>query len=62
MNRTEQENPRHRLDDLKRLLQQTTDPAAAAVISDDIADLESSLQAARSPLDLTKKASPRRRE
>jgi hypothetical protein len=37
--------------DLKRRLRETTDPAAATVISDDIADAESRLRAMRTPDD-----------
>ena len=52
MDRVDSDHLRNRLADLKRRLQQTTDPAAATVISNDIADVETRLKAAESPLDL----------
>jgi hypothetical protein len=54
MDEIERERLRHRLTDLKRLLQQTTDPAAATVIGDDIADIETRLRAPQSSLDLSR--------
>jgi len=54
MDETKHERLRHRLSDLKRRLQQTTDPAAASVISDDIADIEIRLRASQSSLDLSR--------
>ena len=54
MDETEHERLRRRLNDLKRLLQQTTDPAAATVIGDDIADLETRIRASQSSLDLSR--------
>jgi hypothetical protein len=53
MDETEEERLSRRLIDLKRLLQQTTDPAAATVIGDDIADLETRIRAYQSS-DLTR--------
>jgi hypothetical protein len=54
MDETEHERLTHRLTDLKRLLQQTTDPAAATVIGDDIADIETRLRASQSSLELSR--------
>ena len=48
MDETEHELLTHRLTDLKRSLQQTTDPAAATVIGEDIADIETRLRASQS--------------
>jgi putative N-acetylmannosamine-6-phosphate epimerase len=56
MDRTEHERLRHHLTDLKRLLQQTTDPAAT-VMSNDVADMETCLRTAQSPIDLRHKGS-----
>jgi hypothetical protein len=58
MEETEHERLRHRLNDLKRLLQQTTDPAAATVIGDDIADIETRLRAAQASPDLSRNIQP----
>ena len=58
MNATEQERLERRLARLKQLFLQTTDPAAATVISDDIAEVESRIRAARSPTDLQAKGRP----
>src|SRR5690242_9303517 len=55
MDATEQERLEGRLARLKRLLLQTTDPAVATVISDDIAEVESRIRAARSPTGLQAK-------
>jgi len=55
MDRTEHERLRHHPTDLKRLLRQTTDPAAATVLSNDIADMETCLPTAQSPIDLREK-------
>ena len=57
MDATEQGRLEARLARLKGLLQQTTDPAAATIISDDIADVESRIRAVRSPTDLPAKDS-----
>jgi cytochrome c553 len=62
MDGTEQERLEGRLARLKRLLLQTTDPAVATIISDDIAEVESRIRAARSPTDLQAKGAARRFE
>jgi len=54
MDETEHELLTHRLTDLKRSLQQTTDPAAATVIGEDIADIETRLRASQSSLELSR--------
>jgi hypothetical protein len=55
MDPTEQQRLEGRLAHLKRLLLKTTDPAVATIISDDIADVESRIRGARSPVDLQAK-------
>jgi hypothetical protein len=55
MDKSEQLRLSDQLAGLKRQLMQTTDPAAATVISDDVANIETRLRAAQSPLDLSRK-------
>ncbi len=50
MDNIEQERLRRRLADLKRLLLQTTDAAAATILSNDIADMETRLRASTADL------------
>ena len=53
MDKIEHLRQTNRLAELKRLLLQTTDPAALTVINDDIADVETRLRASQSRLDLS---------
>lgn len=55
MDTTEQVRLEGRLARLKRLLLQTTDPAVATIISDDIANVASRIRAAQPPTDLQAK-------
>jgi hypothetical protein len=57
MNATEHERLKVRLARLRRLLLLTTDPAVAAILRNDIADIETRLRADQSPTDSTDKDS-----